>query len=489
MTTLLGKEVELSRGKLIGVIAGLLVAAVVLAVGVPLLVFAQRDEPEIHANITDHFKYGSIGSEGRSGIPYWIWVVLPTVFEDLLPPGEGDSYQRLGFLYETNPPKGRPIGTSYRETVVPFIGLNCAVCHTGTLQQSPDGPTEIVLGMPAHQFDLQQYLRFLIAASDDPRFTADVIIPAIEQANPDFGFIDKLIYRLRVIPNTREGLQTEKRLFAWMETRPDHGPGRVDTFNPYKLNIFGLQEDPFVGTADFPSLWNQTPREGLWLHWDGNNNSVEERNKSAAIGAGASEDSLDIRGMQRIEDWISGLMPPEFPPEKIDWSRVDAGRQLYQTNCAQCHDFDGADIGQVTPIDEIGTDRERLDSFTAELADNMNTLGTGKPWRFSHFRNTDGYSNQPLDGIWLKAPYLHNGSVPTMRDLLNPPEERPSTFYRGYPVYDFENLGFVAIGAEAEQAGFRYDTAETGNSNLGHSYGTGLLQQEKDDLLEYLKTK
>lgn len=494
MTAQAGHELELSRGKLAGVLAGLVVAAVALAVGLPLLLWSQRDQPEIHANIAEHFKYGSIGSEGRSGIPYWVWVVLPTVFEDLLPPGPGGladegSYERLGFLYEENSPGGRPIGTSYREKTVPFIGLNCAVCHTGTLKESADSPTRIILGMPAHQFDLQKYLRFLFAVADDPRFTADRIIPAIAQVNPEFGFFDRIIYRFRVIPDTRKGLQTEKRLFAWMDTRPDHGPGRVDTFNPYKLNIFGLPEDPLVGTADLPSLWNQGPREGLWLHWDGNNNSVEERNKSAAIGAGASEDSLDLEGMQRVEDWISGLTAPGFPPDRIDWSRVDAGRQIYQANCAQCHDFDGADVGQVTPIDQIGTDRDRLDSFTPELADRMNTLGIGKPWRFSHFRKTEGYSNHPLDGIWLRAPYLHNGSVPTLRDLLNPPEERPETFYRGHAVYDYEDLGFVFSGPAAEQAGFRFDAAERGNGNQGHTYGTGLNSPDKDDLLEYLKTR
>ena len=50
----------------------------------------------------------------------------------------------------------------------------------------------------------------------------------------------------------------------------------------------------------------------------------------------------------------------------------------------------------------------------------MNTIGTGKPWKFSHFRKTDGYANMPLDGVWLRAPYLHNGSVPTLRALLFP---------------------------------------------------------------------
>jgi hypothetical protein len=94
----------------------------------------------------------------------------------------------------------------------------------------------------------------------------------------------------------------------------------------------------------------------------------------------------------------------------------------------------------------------------------------------------------PLDGVWLRAPYLHNGSVPALRDLLNDPGERPKIFYRGYDVYDWVRVGFVSSGAEAERAGFRYDTALKGNGNQGHVYGTGLQPAEKDDLVEYLKT-
>jgi hypothetical protein len=487
--TLFGRGLQMSRGKLIALFAVIIIVPILLGLGISILVWSQRNVPEMHANIADHFKYGSIGAEGRSGIPYWVWVVLPEVFAELLPEGDGDGYQRLGFLYESDAPRGRPIGTSYREAPFPTIGLNCAVCHVGTLRETPDGQTQLVLGMPSHQFNLQRYLRFLFATAEDERFNADIIIPAIQRANPDFNFVERVLYRYFVIPQTRQGLLDEAERFAWMDRRPDQGPGRVDTFNPYKLNIFELEEDLFVGTADLPSLWNQAPREGLWLHWDGNNNSVEERNKSAAIGAGASEESLDLAGMQRIADWISSLSPPDFPADKVDWSRVGAGRQIYESNCAQCHDFDGPDIGQVVPIEQIGTDPERLNSFTQELADNMNTLGTGQPWQFSHFRKTEGYSNMPLDGIWLRAPYLHNGSVPMLRDLLKPVEERPTVFFRGYDVYDFENLGLVSSGPEAEAEGFRFDTSERGNGNQGHLYGTGLSEQEKQELLEFLKTK
>ena len=109
---------------------------------------------------------------------------------------------------------------------------------------------------------------------------------------------------------------------------------------------------------------------------------------------------------------------------------------IYQQYCAECHgasgrDFGGAYVGKVTPIAAIGTDRRRLDSYTPELAVNQATLYAGYPWRFTHFRKTFGYANMPLDGLWLRAPYLHNGSVPSLRDLLEPASVRPKVLLPG----------------------------------------------------------
>jgi hypothetical protein len=150
--------------------------------------------------------------------------------------------------------------------------------------------------------------------------------------------------------------------------------------------------------------------------------------------------------------------------------------------------MNGKRVGQVTPLAEIKTDPERERSFTQKLADKQNTLGTGYPWRLSHFRKTGGYANAPLDGVWLRSPYLHNGSVPTLRALLSPVEERPKQFYRAYDVFDFDGVGYVSSGPEAEKLGWRYDTTVRGNSNAGHLYGVNMTPEEKADLLEYLKT-
>ncbi|MDQ6861655.1 MAG: hypothetical protein M3032_10945 [Verrucomicrobiota bacterium] len=195
------------------------------------------------------------------------------------------------------------------------------------------------------------------------------------------------------------------------------------------------------------------------------------------------------------------------------------GAPLYAEYCASCHgksgrDFTGEYIGAVVPIAEIGTDRHRLDSYTNELATAQNSLYAGYASRFSHFRKTYGYANMPLDGVWARAPYLHNGSVPTLRDLLNPVAERPQVFYRGYDVFDQEKVGFIADPTRFNEDGtskddpaneqhfFRYETQprtdgltprerNEGNLNSGHEgerYGTMLSADEKDALVEYLKT-
>jgi mono/diheme cytochrome c family protein len=462
---------------------GLAVGALVCAVGSASTRVSAQDD------IATHFKYGSFGSEETVGVPYPIWRVLPVLFADKLPNRPGEGYERLGFIMEPNAPRGRPIGTTYVEDRVGLVGLNCATCHAGTWRESPAAPRQIVLGMPAHQMDLQGYANFLTACAQDPRFEAGTMIEAIRKQDPEFSWFSALFYRFLVIKQTRDGILERAEQNAWFHDRPPQGPGRVDTFNPYKRMFgFDLKADGTVGTADLPPLFDQRPRQGLWLHWDGNNDMVEERNKSAAIGAGATEASLDLASLDRIAQWTLDLKAPAYPEARIDQSRVEQGRLVYDASCAACHAFGGARVGQVTPADEIGTDPERVRSFTPELVAKMNTIGTGKPWKFSHFRKTNGYANMPLDGVWLRAPYLHNGSVPTLRALLFP-EERPSVFYRGYDVYDWQRVGFVAEGPDAEREGVRFDTSLRGNSNAGHLYGRELSAADREALIEYLKTR
>jgi hypothetical protein len=142
----------------------------------------------------------------------------------------------------------------------------------------------------------------------------------------------------------------------------------------------------------------------------------------------------------------------------------------------------------VEPIETVGTDRHRLDSFTAELVEKFHSINK-PPFVFDAYRKTNGYANVPIDGIWARAPYLHNGAIPNLWALLQTEAARPQSFYRGYDVYDPKNVGFISDGAEAQRAGFKVDTSVPGNGNQGHLFGTSLKDAEKWDLIEYLKTQ
>jgi hypothetical protein len=99
--------------------------------------------------------------------------------------------------------------------------------------------------------------------------------------------------------------------------------------------------------------------------------------------------------------------------------------------------------------------------------------------------NLLAYRARPLDGIWATAPYLHNGSVPSLYELLLPPAQRRQVFYVGNREFDTDNVGFKSGRCNH---GFRLDTQLPGNSNAGHAYGTDLNDDERRDLLEFMKT-
>ena len=471
--------------------------AIGIGVGLWLLASLRTDRPVAYADIQDHFKYGSIGSEpgvsllrpvGGALPPYAVFAALPSICPDRLPGG----YASLGFIYE--PGRELPIGISRRvRQGVDHVGLNCAVCHTGTVRDTPSSPPRIVLGMPAHQLDLQSFVEFVLECSLDNRMTTEAVRGRLTDAGGSSLF-QRTLLRLGLIDRLKvQTLELRNRISPILGARvPRWGRGRVDTFNPYKAVQFNwpldrLPQAELIGASDFPSLWNQQPREGLQLHWDGNNDSVDERNLSAGLGAGITPVTVDHAGIKRVRDWTWTLPPPPYP-YSIDRTLAERGAATYQEACLQCHGDHrfregvkaGTGIGQVVPARDIGTDRHRLDSYTPAFAANQYSLFPDSPYRFKRFRKTDGYANHPLDGIWARAPYLHNGSVPTLRDLLEPPERRPTTFYRGYDVYDQARVGFLTnVPEENGRRFFRYDTSIPGNSNAGHVYGTTLAEEDK----------
>ncbi len=248
----------------------LLIALVVLAVTAWLLLLRPVAQPATN-DPARLFNHGSIGNEETQGLPYWIWRVMPAVFPDLLPRGR-DGYGSIGMFWAQGDEV--PIGFSVMTLgVIPRVAPNCAFCHQGSYRLTPQDPARLVSAGAGGRVDPQSYIRFLMRAGTDPRFTSDRLMQEI-QAIYAMPLWERALYRYLLIPATRSALKDQAQRFAWMASRPDWGPGRIDPFNPVKFFNLGLPDDGTIGNSDMMPLWrlstiDPTPLRRPALHWDG----------------------------------------------------------------------------------------------------------------------------------------------------------------------------------------------------------------------------
>ncbi|MGE0260109.1 MAG: hypothetical protein AB7H71_06345 [Alphaproteobacteria bacterium] len=496
--TALPRQPAPRRGRRLMVpIAAFGLLAVVVAAGAGFVIWWKffSSAPQQLPDARARFHYGSLGGELVAGIPYPILMILPRVFPDLVEryategygpdkPGYG-GYGAFGLAWEEG--ERLPVGFSIKRMGYERVSMNCALCHTATYRLDPEAPPQFAVGGPAHTLNLQGLLRFLIAASHDARFTAARLMPEIALHFP-LDSLDWATYSFVLIPGTQAALRLAEHELGWMEQKPAWGPGRDDAFNLPKFILTQTPWDNTVGNTDFPALWRLHNRSGGLLHSAGEAKNLYAVVATSAIGIGSlPTDDFEPRN-EWLEAFIAKLEPPPFPG-KTDAELARRGAEVFAASCGGCHAEGGARTGTAIPLDEIGTDPEHVLAWQQRNADRMNKIVRLLGASNADVQGAqDGYVARPLVGVWLLGPYLHNGSVPTLWDLLSPPQQRPNVFYRGYDVVDLEKVGFVSTGPRAAAEGFRFDTALRGNSNAGHLYGTDLGDADKRALFEYLKT-
>ena len=342
-------------------------------------------------------------------------------------------------------------------------------------------------------------------------------------------------YRLKFL-KVRKWLSTPgNRLAAGFGRADDFGTARVELFAGWnKKNMV-----PVTAPVSTPPLWNVDSY--AWLHWNANTNSVIQRSMGEAIGVGATFDSktlvtsVNIVNQMLIEEQLKYVTPPDWPSDLLgapDTAKVEQGRALYAEHCANCHNPAGlSDQGLVlfnlSTLKEVGTDPNDAVNFDAPvyredgsivgfaeaisalLNDLQNTAKKSMSaenqammerleeqhspalWRDT-MSATGGpvYPAKPLQGVWATAPYLHNGSVPTLHDLLLPADQRPMTFPVGQKDYDPVHVGFETDPKKITDDSvkpFTFDASKPGNLNTGHEFGTQLSDDERMALVEYLK--
>ncbi|MDB5413929.1 MAG: conserved hypothetical 65 [Rubritepida sp.] len=239
----------------------------------------------------------------------------------------------------------------------------------------------------------------------------------------------------------------------------------------------------------------------------------------------------------------AGLRPPAWPEDllgPIDRVAAARGSALYASLCVGCHAGRWATAAPVpgeaerqelrvtmVSLDRIGTDPNAATNFfrrraylepgaqtPVSAAEGLQRVTSDviRTWyeqngvsperqremdgfRANEWRALTAYRARPLDGVWATAPYLHNGSVPTLYQMLVPAERRDATFFVGSRQFDPRNVGFETVPFEG---GFRFDTTIRGNFNSGHEFrdgprgnsviGPALAEEQRRDLVEFLKT-
>lgn len=484
--------------------------------------------------------------------------------------------ERFGFLPDhAGPanPDGLPVGfTKSRSrnaaTVgMDIVGLNCAACHVGELTYRGkhvriDGAPALV-NLQAYQVEFQesldaamknpQALLALIVAIEKQRATPDTPSdadagryagePAVQGAAqveaaptadssfhsvssavadaarpaPGPTFEDRLKGDIALLKARLAYLKNGKLLVDGTEP----GPGRVDAFGAARNLLFPQYAMKMQSPVSFPFIWSVPDNIGRqaadfkWIHYDGNTNSILERNIGQALGMGAVfdpktyESTLRIGNLHRLELLTHKLAPPQWPGDvlgAIDPDKAQRGEQIFNEKCAGCHQ------DRMFTQMQVGTDPNRASSFgqpvgktpfpkaVAPILEGLKKKafaddGISPAEQASMdaspvvWRATAQYLARPLKGVWATAPYLHNGSVPTLDDLLHP-DRRPTRFAAGNREFDPVKVGYRADLDASGPNVWIFDTSQPGNSNIGHSgdaFGTTLPEDQKSALLEYLK--
>lgn len=473
------------------------IAALLLVLGAALGVLAWqtllrevRQPASVHADPDTRFMYGSLGAEAQAGIPYWIFYVLPRLFPEKLPGPNG--YASFGVSWE----EGRELPIGFTKKTIGFdrVGNNCAVCHTASYRTTHDESPVFVPAGPAHRMNLEAFFHFLLDAANDPRFEPDIIMREIALVT-ELGLFERLAYRYLIIPMTKKALLARAPMFAWTYRHDfaDWGPGRDDPMNLPKYFLLDVPMDDSSGPTDFPPIWNLgkiQPEKGHRLNLAGDSHDVWSVMIDSAIGlfGEAPDDPAALEEEARwLQAYLTAKRAPPYPLP-IDQTLAARGATAFAEHCARCHASERT--GTPIPLAEVGTDGGRLATWSSTNAIAANQAFNAMGLRRKGFVETPlvGYVAPFLDGVWLRGPFLHNGSVPGLADLLEPVAQRPPIFWRGYDVLHKERGGFISQGREAERAGTRYDTRLRGNGNQGHEFGIELPAQDKAALVEYLKT-
>jgi mono/diheme cytochrome c family protein len=249
-----------------------------------------------------------------------------------------------------------------------------------------------------------------------------------------------------------------------------------------------------VVPTDVPPWWLLKKKNALYYNALGRGDFARLSSASVMLTLTDSAEARRVdRHMVDVIAWIRTLEPPKYP-FTIDTALAERGKVIFEKNCSKCHGTYGSNPtypNRVVELKRIGTDPLLAQMYRRypEYHTWYNRSWFAQGPHKAELRPTDGYIAPPLDGIWASAPYLHNGSVPTVEDLLNS-AQRPKYWRRSFDNSDYDpvRLGWRYRAEEQPSGPDTYDTTLPGYGNGGHTFGDHLSAEERKAVIEYLKT-
>jgi|CXWL01.1.fsa_nt_gi hypothetical protein len=515
-------------------ILALALSGLVLAAAATFLILESTWAEPKELGVLDSFLLGTTGCEI---MPLPALVALPKLFPEHFQPGgeaAGDWIDQFGFIRGTpGVNEGLPQGfalSNYRPRTgapssVPFVGINCSLCHSSRITRSPGDRGVVVLGMGSLSLDFIAWVDAYRSSILDERLTVDAIVSTYETASgKSLGPLDRMMIGLW-LAGTRRFFDGNQAKYDAPYGGPDlhdarfmpNGPSRTQPFRNLVRNILDRPAATDRAFGKFPALYEQKHRE--WGQFDGSVRSRVTRSVLAALAVGATQENLifpDITGnvVRSIEHTLE-LKGPDYEEVfkplgvTLDRPRAERGRTVYRQHCFACHGDRAADGGWtqgpkqevVFAATELGLDPERVefryyDELGQRLVDHFDEKNPLRPKlediRPGPLGNTHGYISYALTSVWSRAPFFHNGSIPTLAEVIQL-KPRRQQFYRGGTLYDPVDVGVVAPPTRDARNYYRYDATLLGNSNAGHDYpwaygAPGWDEAALTDLLEYLKT-
>jgi hypothetical protein len=452
---------------------------------------------------------------------------------------------RFGFLYPQtianwpariapprrpgDPPLGLSVGEVRREiprVSISAANLGCASCHSGVSYDARGAPDIGVawLGAPNTSLDLEAYVQAIYAGFKTYAPSRNKLLEAVKTLFPETSAVEMKSLERFVWPRLEKRMQ----ILAAQGDRPlpfvNGAPGLTNGVAALKMQFGLLAGDAHNTQRGFtavPDLADRGFRTSLLYDGAYFAPGVEDRvidrgaiteahlDGLADVTAFFTVPSMGVSPEKAIAQrtparaalrYLASYRPQRFPGN-IDAGAAARGRDLYQRACASCHGAYDASLSAPKLLTfpnglyDVGTDATRRNMFDSETAQSVNR----SRYRDAvQARATGKYAAQILSGLWMSAPYLHNGAIPSLRAFFFP-EERPARFLIGGHKLDFESVGIAhqraANGDWVYPAGYTpwsrphmLDTRAVGFSNKGHEAEiAGLNATQKTDLIEYLK--